>query len=81
MCVQIREILAETMHQVVEKVTGNKIEADKIFGDRAELTQHQCYKAAATHYKHECFNWHKTEVELLSTMFCLHSKLLMVMVH
>uniref|UniRef100_A0A8C4EIW8 legumain n=1 Tax=Dicentrarchus labrax TaxID=13489 RepID=A0A8C4EIW8_DICLA len=29
-----------------------------------DLSQHQCYKAAVNHYKHNCFNWHKTEVEL-----------------
>ncbi|XP_071354904.1 legumain [Trachinotus anak] len=60
---KVRETLAETMHQVVERVTGNKLEADEVFNERAELSQHQCYKASVSHYKHTCFNWHKTEYE------------------
>ncbi|XP_039993903.1 legumain [Xiphias gladius] len=60
---KVREMLAETMHQVVERVTGNKLKAEEVLNDRAELSQHQCYKAAVDHYKHNCFNWHKTEYE------------------
>lgn len=66
MCVQVREMLAETMHRLVERVTGDKIKAEEVFNERAELSQHQCYKAAVNHYKHNCFNWHKTEVGLHS---------------
>ncbi|KAM7403561.1 hypothetical protein PAMA_004151 [Pampus argenteus] len=61
---KIREIMAETMHQIVERVTGNKLKTEEIINERAELSQHQCYKAAVNHYKHNCFNWHKAEVEL-----------------
>ncbi|XP_040915967.1 legumain [Toxotes jaculatrix] len=60
---KIRETMAETMHQVVEKVTGNKLKAEEVLNDKAELSQYQCYKAAVDHYKHNCFNWHKTEFE------------------
>lgn len=56
-------MLADTMRQVVERVTGNKFKADEILNDRAELSQHKCYQAAVKHYKHSCFNWHKPEVE------------------
>ena len=64
MCVQLRETMAETMRQVVERVTSNKLKAEEVLNDRAELSQHQCYRTAVDHYKHNCFNWHKTEVEL-----------------
>ncbi|KAM7403559.1 hypothetical protein PAMA_004151 [Pampus argenteus] len=60
---KIREIMAETMHQIVERVTGNKLKTEEIINERAELSQHQCYKAAVNHYKHNCFNWHKAEYE------------------
>ncbi|XP_038584659.1 legumain [Micropterus salmoides] len=60
---KVRETMAETMRKVVETVTSNRLEADDILKDRAELSQHQCYKAAVNHYKHNCFNWHKTEYE------------------
>uniref|UniRef100_A0A4W6FDU0 legumain n=1 Tax=Lates calcarifer TaxID=8187 RepID=A0A4W6FDU0_LATCA len=60
---KVREMLAETMHRLVERVTGDKIKAEEVFNERAELSQHQCYKAAVNHYKHNCFNWHKTEFE------------------
>ncbi len=67
LCVQIKELLAETMRQVVERVTGSKLKAEEVLNERAELSQHQCYKDALNHYKHNCFNWHKTEVELHRT--------------
>ncbi|XP_068194693.1 legumain [Antennarius striatus] len=60
---KIREWMANTMRQVVEKVTGNKFETDVILSEKADLTQYGCYKAALTHYKHNCFNWHRQEFE------------------
>lgn len=60
---KVREMLADTMRQVVEKVTSSKLEAEVVLNERADLSQHECYKAAVTHYKHNCFNWHKTEYE------------------
>ncbi|XP_022620417.1 legumain [Seriola dumerili] len=60
---KVREMLAEMMHRVVERVTGDKMKAEEVLNDRADLSQHQCYKAAVQHYKHECFNWHKAEYE------------------
>uniref|UniRef100_A0A3Q1GBA6 legumain n=1 Tax=Acanthochromis polyacanthus TaxID=80966 RepID=A0A3Q1GBA6_9TELE len=55
-----------------EKVTGDEIEADEILNERAELSQHQCYQAANKHYKYNCFNWHKTEVELHRRKLSVH---------
>ena len=63
MCVQVREVMADAMRQVVERVTGNRLETEEVLNDRADLSQHQCYKASITHYKHNCFNWHQPEVE------------------
>ncbi|XP_068607909.1 legumain [Brachionichthys hirsutus] len=60
---RLRELMAETLRRVVEELTGNKFEADVILSMRADLSQHGCYKAALTHYKHSCFNWHRQEFE------------------
>uniref|UniRef100_A0A1A8FA22 Legumain n=1 Tax=Nothobranchius korthausae TaxID=1143690 RepID=A0A1A8FA22_9TELE len=60
---KIREMLAKTMSHVVELVTGSKITAQEVLSERADLSQHECYKMAVNHYKHNCFNWHKPEFE------------------
>ncbi|KAG7277074.1 LOW QUALITY PROTEIN: hypothetical protein CRUP_031287, partial [Coryphaenoides rupestris] len=60
---KIREVLADTMHQVVQKVTGDEMRTQVLLNARTELTQHACYKAAVHHYKTACFNWHKMEYE------------------
>uniref|UniRef100_A0A667ZRP0 Legumain n=1 Tax=Myripristis murdjan TaxID=586833 RepID=A0A667ZRP0_9TELE len=60
---KVREMLAESMRKVVERVTGDELKAQEILDTRADLTQHECYKAAVEHYKQNCFNWHKAEYE------------------
>uniref|UniRef100_A0A3Q3WJX2 Legumain n=1 Tax=Mola mola TaxID=94237 RepID=A0A3Q3WJX2_MOLML len=60
---KVREVLADTMRQVVEKVTGSRPMADEVLNERADLTQYHCYQAAINHYKYNCFNWHKAEYE------------------
>lgn len=52
------------MRKVVEIVTRDKQKTEQVLNDRAAVSQHQCYKAAVSHYKHNCFNWNKPEVEL-----------------
>ncbi|KAM3594144.1 uncharacterized protein V6R79_003057 [Siganus canaliculatus] len=60
---KIREILADNMRDVVEKVTGSRFKAEEVLNERVELSQHECYETAFKHYKHHCFNWHKAEYE------------------
>ncbi|KAF3845302.1 hypothetical protein F7725_008465 [Dissostichus mawsoni] len=60
---KVKEMMAETMRQVVEKVTGNQLKAEEVLNSRSDLTQSRCYMNALTHYKRNCFNWHKTEFE------------------
>ncbi|KAM4723485.1 legumain-like [Anableps anableps] len=60
---KVRETLAKTMRHIVEKVTGSTLKTEEVLNERADLFQHQCYKAAVNHYKHSCFNWHKPEFE------------------
>ncbi|XP_056152453.1 legumain [Lampris incognitus] len=58
-----REMMGETMRRVVKEVTGDKLKTQNIMNNRMELSQYSCYRAAVEHYKHNCFNWHKTEFE------------------
>ncbi|XP_017272390.1 legumain [Kryptolebias marmoratus] len=60
---KIKERMADTMRHVVEKVTGSRLKAEEVLEERAELVQHQCYKAAVKHFKHNCFSWSKPEYE------------------
>ncbi|XP_030627659.1 legumain [Chanos chanos] len=60
---KVRELLSETMRKVVERVTGDALQAQRILDDRQELTQHECYRSAVEHYKKHCFNWHMQEFE------------------
>ncbi|KAL0969440.1 hypothetical protein UPYG_G00227400 [Umbra pygmaea] len=60
---KVRELLRETMRSVVMKVTGDEGTAQKVLDEQMNLTQHRCYKAAVSHYKTLCFNWHNTEYE------------------
>lgn len=52
------------MYRVVQKVTGDTLKTVQVLNEQADLTQHECYQAAVNHYKHNCFNWHKQEVDL-----------------
>ncbi|XP_041669375.1 legumain [Cheilinus undulatus] len=60
---KVREMMAESMRRIVEAVTGNKLKAAEVLNEHKDLTQHDCYNPAMTHYKYTCFNWHKTEYE------------------
>ncbi|XP_063354101.1 legumain [Pelmatolapia mariae] len=60
---KIRDVMADTMRKVVERVVGNSFKANDMLNSRADLSQHQCYKAAVKHFKHNCFNWSKPEYE------------------
>ncbi|XP_028994695.1 legumain [Betta splendens] len=60
---KVRELLADNMRKVVTIVTNDKRKTEQVLNERAALSQHQCYKAAVQHYKHNCFNWNKPEYE------------------
>ncbi|KAJ7988757.1 hypothetical protein DPEC_G00312530 [Dallia pectoralis] len=60
---KVREMLREATRSIVLKVTGDEALTQKILSSQLDLTQHQCYKAAVSHYKTHCFNWHTTQYE------------------
>lgn len=51
------------MHKVVQMVTVDKAQTEKVLNERANLTQHKCYMTALKHYRRICFNWHQPEVK------------------
>ncbi|XP_006632647.2 legumain [Lepisosteus oculatus] len=60
---KVRELLREAMKRVVQTITNSRDRTEQILSDRQDLTQHQCYKTAAEHFKHNCFNWHTPKYE------------------
>ncbi|KAM9787333.1 legumain [Syngnathus typhle] len=60
---KVREMLATTMYQIAERVTGDRSEAEEVVNERRDLTQHQCYRTAVDHYKNNCYNWNKAKYE------------------
>ncbi|KAI4871389.1 hypothetical protein NFI96_015111 [Prochilodus magdalenae] len=60
---KVRKLLADTMRMVAERVVGEQLEVQKVLDERQELTQHQCYRDALTHFKTHCFNWHEQQYE------------------
>ncbi|XP_064818005.1 legumain-like [Oncorhynchus masou masou] len=55
------EQLRQKMVKVVQCVTGVNHENPKILSVKMDLTQHQCYKDAVSHYKTHCSDWFSTE--------------------
>lgn len=60
---KVRKLLADTMRQVAETVVEDQLELQNIFDERQEITQHECYRNALTHFKTHCFNWHEQQYE------------------
>ncbi|XP_049596802.1 legumain [Syngnathus scovelli] len=60
---KVREMLATTMYQIAEEVTGDRYEAEEVVNERRDLTQHRCYRIAVDHYKQNCYNWNKAKYE------------------
>lgn len=60
---QVREILDTTMRRVVQTVTGNAPQTERVLNGRADLTQYECYSTVLRHYRRICFNWHQPEVQ------------------
>ncbi|KAA0718170.1 Legumain [Triplophysa tibetana] len=54
---QVRELLANTMREIVEHVVQEKEEVQNYLDGREDLTQYECYKSTVNHYKQHCFNW------------------------
>lgn len=60
---KVRKLLADTMRQLVGKVVEDEQELQNILDEHQEVTQHECYRDALTHFKTHCFNWHNQQYE------------------
>ncbi|XP_047668960.1 legumain [Tachysurus fulvidraco] len=60
---KVRELLVNTVRKVAERVVRTHLEVQRVVEEHNELTQYECYKAAATHFKTHCFNWHDQQYE------------------
>uniref|UniRef100_A0A8B9K9P7 Legumain n=1 Tax=Astyanax mexicanus TaxID=7994 RepID=A0A8B9K9P7_ASTMX len=60
---KVRKLLADTMRQLVGRVVEDEQELQNILDERQEVTQHECYRDALTHFKTHCFNWHNQQYE------------------
>ncbi|XP_062851745.1 legumain [Trichomycterus rosablanca] len=60
---KVRELMADTMSKVVQQLVSSHPEVQKVLKEHNELSQYECYRAALTHFKSTCFNWHKQEYE------------------
>lgn len=74
--VKVRELLANTMREIVEHVVQEKEEVQNYLDGREDLTQYECYKTTVNHYKQHCFNWHQQEVQKVIWGFCVMCEIL-----
>ncbi|XP_029453691.1 legumain [Rhinatrema bivittatum] len=55
---EAKRLVEESMRKVVFLVTGSAEQTERVLGERLDLGQDGCYRAALHHYKTRCFNWH-----------------------
>ncbi|XP_074145754.1 legumain isoform X2 [Sminthopsis crassicaudata] len=55
---QARTIIQKTVQQIASVVTASSVHTEKMLSERWTLRAHDCYKAAVTHFRTHCFNWH-----------------------
>ncbi|XP_043845369.1 legumain-like [Dromiciops gliroides] len=60
---QTRTVIQKAVQQIVSVVTASSVQTEKMLSERWPLTAHDCYKAAVTHFRTHCFNWHSAMYE------------------
>ncbi|KAM9070373.1 legumain [Sarcophilus harrisii] len=55
---QVRTIIQKTVQKIASVVTASDDHTEKMLSKRWTLRAHDCYKAAVTHFRTRCFNWH-----------------------
>lgn len=61
-CLQARHVIEKSVQKMVSLLAGSDAEAEGLLSERAELTAHDCYQAAVSHFRTHCFNWHSPTV-------------------
>ncbi|XP_029806522.1 legumain [Suricata suricatta] len=53
-----RHVIKKSVQKMVSLLARSDAEAEGLLSERAELTAHDCYRAAASHFRTHCFDWH-----------------------
>lgn len=59
---QARHVIEKSVRKIVSVVARSDAEAERLLSERALLTAHDCYRAAVSHFRTYCFNWHSPMV-------------------
>ncbi|KAK2493986.1 hypothetical protein MC885_016930 [Smutsia gigantea] len=57
---EARHAIEKSLQKIVSLITRSDAEAKELLSERAPLTAHDCYRAAASHFRTHCFNWHSS---------------------
>ncbi|XP_077179646.1 legumain [Paroedura picta] len=63
MHLRTKQLIQESMYKTVYVITNSAVRTEQILSDRMSLSNHDCYKLAANHFKNRCFNWHSPQYE------------------
>uniref|UniRef100_A0A0B8RYG5 Legumain n=1 Tax=Philothamnus irregularis TaxID=1899461 RepID=A0A0B8RYG5_9SAUR len=55
---EARQVIQESMQNIMFLITGSKEHASKILSSRLNLRNYDCYESSMDHFKKHCFNWH-----------------------
>ncbi|XP_077636970.1 legumain [Crocuta crocuta] len=58
-----RHVIEKSVQKMVSLLARSDAEAEGLLSERAELTAHDCYQAAVSHFRTHCFNWHSPTYE------------------
>uniref|UniRef100_A0ABI7XKE1 Legumain n=1 Tax=Felis catus TaxID=9685 RepID=A0ABI7XKE1_FELCA len=58
-----RHVIEKSVQKIVSLIVRSGAEAEGLLSERAELTAHDCYQAAVSHFRTHCFNWHSPTYE------------------
>lgn len=60
---EAKQLIAETMKNIVYAVTESDDRAQQILTERLVINERKCYRAAVEYFKTRCFNWHSPTYE------------------
>lgn len=60
---EARHVIEKSVRKIVSVVARSDAKAERLLSERAPLTAHDCYRAAVSHFRTYCFNWHSPMYE------------------
>ncbi|XP_058423562.1 legumain [Diceros bicornis minor] len=60
---EARHVIEKSVRKIVSLVARSDTEAERLLSERVLLTAHDCYRAAAAHFRTHCFDWHSPTYE------------------